>query len=395
MRILLAGQAYYRIDNGQAAFTVRLAEGLAGAGQSVCVVAPSTTGKAKTTEIDGVTVAGLPNLHFGFNVNVTAFTDRRVTDILTEFAPDIVHIQDHYFISRSVRRVAQRLGIPVVGTNHFLPENLTDNFLVPQGLKQLIHRLMWANMLHVFNQLTAATTPTQTAVDILTAQPITIPVIPISCGVDQQRFTKIEDYNWPEFRRKYRLDPDKTLFVYVGRVDREKDLDILVKAAARLDREDIQIAIGGKGSYLKGLKSLAAQLGVLDSRVRFLGFVPDEELPLLLNSADYFAMPSHAELQSIATLEGMSCGLPVLAADARALPELVGHGENGYLFQVGSVADAARGLSRLADQYQQWGEMSALSLQKAEKHSLENTVAAYSRWYAEAAGLEAAATRPA
>src|SRR5690606_41759864 len=66
------------------------------------------------------------------------------------------------------------------------------------------------------------------------------------------------------------------------------------------------------------------------SRVRFLGFVPEEDLPLVYRAADAFAISGIAELQSIATLEAMASGLPVVAADAMALPHLVHVGRNGY-----------------------------------------------------------------
>jgi glycosyltransferase involved in cell wall biosynthesis len=101
----------------------------------------------------------------------------------------------------------------------------------------------------------------------------------------------------------------------------------------------------------------------------------------LLNSADVFAMPSEAELLSIATLEAMGCGRPVLAARAGALPELVSEGVNGYLFQAGDVADAAHYMTLLADHPETWQSMGAASLQKVQTHSLENTIQRYEMIY--------------
>jgi glycosyltransferase involved in cell wall biosynthesis len=101
----------------------------------------------------------------------------------------------------------------------------------------------------------------------------------------------------------------------------------------------------------------------------------------LLNSVDIFAMPSEAELQSIATLEAMACGRPVLAANARALPELVEHGVNGFLFRAGDVEDAAQWMARLADQRERWAVMGAASLAKVRPHSLSNTFRRYRELY--------------
>ena len=133
MRVLIAGQAFFRRDNGQAVFTVNLAEGLAKAGHEVLVIAPSETGRAYRRRQHGLTLQTVPALTFGYNLNVTLLADRLVTRTLLEFNPDVVHLQDHYFLSRSILQAAKRHHFKVVGTNHFLPENLMDN--LPTTLK--------------------------------------------------------------------------------------------------------------------------------------------------------------------------------------------------------------------------------------------------------------------
>ncbi len=117
----------------------------------------------------------------------------------------------------------------------------------------------------------------------------------------------------------------------------------------------------------------------MQNRIIFTGFVPAKDLVNLLNSVDYFCMPGDTELQSIATLEAAACGRPVLAADA--LPELVKHKRNGYLFDSGDVQDAAAGIEWLADHHDRWEEMSAASLQIAARHDLKNTIQHYEQVY--------------
>lgn len=384
MKILLAGQAYYRKDNGQAAFTIQLAEGLRQAGHEVLVLAPSDQrGRPYRAVKNGVVLQTVPALYLFYNVNVTGLATAVVGRALREFAPDVVHLQDHYFLCRTVRRLASQAGIPLVGTNHFLPQNLTANLPISQPMRNVLNKGLWWHMLGFFNKLAAATTPTQTAVRILQEQAIHIPVQAISCGVDTQYFRPQRGLNRAAVRQRYGLAVDKTLFLYIGRIDHEKDLDVLIRALSQVERQDIQVAIGGKGSHLRELQRLTAELGLDDGRVRFLGFVPDNDLPTLLNSADFFAMPSHAELQSIATLEAMACGLPVLAANARALPELVAHEQNGYLFEVGDVDDAAAGLLYLTERRAEWQAMSHISQEKAQPHWLGNTIGRYAAWYAQ------------
>jgi 1,2-diacylglycerol 3-alpha-glucosyltransferase len=356
MRILVTGQTFYKKNNGQAVFTIHLAEGLAQAGHDVIIVIPSEHGRAYRKPYKGLTIQTVPTLPINDNVNVTAFSKNVVKRTIAEFRPDIVHIQDHYFLSRTVLQVARAYNILQVGTNHFLPDNLTYNLRIPRWAMKPIHRLMWNNMLEVFNTLHAVTTPTETAARILRQQQIQVPVQAISCGVNQNRFKPRPEIDRAEVRLRYGLDPNKKLFLYVGRVDREKGLDVLMRAINSLNRHDVQLVIVGQGGHLHALQTLKQRLS-LQQQVIFTGFVPGEDLPFLLNSADIFVMPSGAELQSIATLEAMSSGLPVLAANARALPELVDHNLNGYLFRLGCVIEAARGIATLADNQKQWPRM--------------------------------------
>src|SRR5690606_5347679 len=94
------------------------------------------------------------------------------------------------------------------------------------------------------------------------------------------------------------------------------------------------------------LAGRAAERGVAD-HVRFLGFVPDEDLPGLYSSVDVFCMPGTAELQSLVTLEAMATGRPVVAADAMALPHLCQHGRNGFLHTPRDTDEIARHVTTL------------------------------------------------
>jgi len=98
-------------------------------------------------------------------------------------------------------------------------------------------------------------------------------------------------------------------------------------------------------------------------------------------SADIFVMPSSAELQSIATLEAMSCGKPALVANARALPELVEHGVNGYLFEADNAADAAYWMNKFLESPEDWAEMGQAGILRSQPHSLNNTILAYEECY--------------
>ena len=235
-------------------------------------------------------------------------------------------------------------------------------------------------MLAVFNKLDLATTPSKTAARILRGQKIRVPVHAISNGVDTNRFHPDPETDRVGVRRKYNLAPERTLFLYVGRLDGEKRLDTLLDAVALLTRTDFLLAIAGHGRYEQSLRRHMQSLG-LEGRVVFIGFVDSEDLPSLYNSADIFVMPSPEELQSIATLEAMACGKPILAADARALPELVEPGVNGYLFQACDAEDAARRMEQIMNEHEKWAVMGQASYNLVQKHSLQNTIKHFEEHY--------------
>ena len=383
MKILIVSQTYDLKTNGQGVFVVHLAEGLARAGERVSIAMPSQIGRPFKEERNDVLVYGIRSVSlapFYPEVFVTPFPGSQVRQTIDWFQPDIIHIQDHYPLCSSATSQAIRRGLPLIGTNNFLPENIIDNVRLFSLFPGLFRRILWRTVLKVYNRLNLATAATETAANILREAGIRIPVVAISCGVDLGRFKANSGTERELARQALGLSPCRVLFLYVGRLDKEKRLDVLIHALRLTGREDIEIAIAGHGAEKNHLQSLVKRLD-LEDQVKFLDFVPGSELPTLLHSCDFFAMPSEAELQSLATLEALASGRPVLAARARALPELVKHGRNGYLFRAGDAEDAAQGMLWLSKRLDQFEAMSAVSLAIAKPHDLPNTVRRYIALY--------------
>ncbi|HZD55835.1 MAG TPA: glycosyltransferase [Anaerolineales bacterium] len=386
MRILIATQTYYPKTNGQAVFAVNLAEGLADKGHQVLVVMPSGRIRAHVTKKNGVEISAItavPLIPFDANVHVTPRPGPQIRSILDEFQPEIVHVQDHYPLCRSVARAAGKRGFPLVGTNHFLPRNMIPFFpflpKFPRG-RQFLEKLLWKTVVITYNHLDAVTAPTETAAQILRHHGIRVPVHAITCGVDLNHFHPDPTVDRTKLLAKYGLDPERTIFLYVGRLDQDKGLDLLIESFHLLKRQDLQLGVAGHGHFFKSLQELVGEFN-LGEKVIFTGYVPASDLPSLYNSVDFFAMPSEAELQSIATLEAMGTGRPVLAANARALPELVKDGVNGCLFKAGDPEDAARCISELVEECYSWAAMSAASLEIVRPHHIGHMLHDYLRLY--------------
>ena len=384
MRILISGTTYSPSLNGQAIFTVNLAERLAARGHQVTVAYPSDRHTPYRSVRNGVQLEHLRSRQLlraiHPNVWMPSPSAREVAEVFDRLQPDVLHIQDHYPPAGRLLQEAKRRGVRIIGSNHFMPENIAPYVPVLGKIKPVFDWIAWSWVLWAYNRAQIVTAQSKAAAELVRAHGLRPPVFPVSCGIDLMRFHPDPTVDRAACLQRHGLDPNRKIFLFVGRVDAEKRVDVLLRAMKRLDRDDIQLAVAGQGAAANDFQALARSLN-LGRRVRFTGFIPNEELHVLLNSVDVFTMPSEAELLSIASLEAMACGRPMLLANAVALPELVSQGVNGYLFRPGDPADAARYMTVLADHPERWAEMGRVSFERAQEHGLEKTISRYEELY--------------
>ena len=338
LKILIGCDTFSPDINGAARFAERLAAGLVERGHEVHVSAPARRYRkqpAAVEQIEGqpLTVHRLPSVRLFWHEWLRFVWPWRAKHwarvVLDRVQPDVVHIQSHIVIGRGLAREARKRGIPVIATNHVMPENILDNTLLPDALNRVLVKLAWADAERTFGLPAAVTTPTRKAADFLESTIDIAGVIPISCGIDQKQYT-------PDLSPR-----TENRVVFVGRLTTEKQVDVILRAIAQLDPAlDVKLDLVGDGDQRPHLEKLAEELGIRD-RVHFFGHTTDAELRAALTRASVFAIASIAELQSIATMEAMASGLPVVAANAVALPHLVHEGENGHLFEPGDVEELA------------------------------------------------------
>jgi glycosyltransferase involved in cell wall biosynthesis len=366
--------------NGAASFIARLSAGLAERGHDVHVAAPSYSNKklgAQVEEHEGqkFTVHRIyswrwyphPWLRFSLPWRIK----RNSASIIDEVKPDVIHFQSHIVIGRGMTIEGRKRGIRIIGTNHFMPENLLEyTLIIPPFLTEKAIKAAWGAANRTFGRAERVTTPTRKAAEYLEANTSVKNVVAISCGIDAHNYTP---------NMEPRTD---NLIVFLGRVVEEKQIDKLLRAFATLDSSlDARLEIVGGGDQETRLKQLAAHLGVTD-RVTFTGYVDEAYLRNALTRASVFAMPSIAELQSISTMEAMASGLPIVAADAMALPHLVHDGENGFLFEPGNVAQLADRLTKvLSMPHDEILKLKQESLTIVAAHDIQRTLDTFESLY--------------
>lgn len=388
MKVLLVTDTYVPDVNGTAVFVYRLAQMMAGAGHEVYVAAPARSFRhERYSHQPNVTVFGVPSAsifnYAYFRAPTTLFSKKKLEAFIKEVNPDIIHLQQHFMIGREVRGIARRLGIPTIGTNHFLPENLVH--YMPKVMHKPLSVFGFNQLLSVYGDLHVVTTPTATAAGVIEEIGFTSKIIPISNGIDLKRFSPKNkgDYLF----KKYKIPRKKTI-LFVGRLDKEKRVDLVIRAFSLVrEKVDAQLVLVGPGTQKLPLKKLVKKLG-LEKHVIFTGFVEDADLPNVYRVGDVFVNAGIAELQCIAAMEALASGLPIVASDYQALPELVAVGKNGYLFH-DDYSELANHLIKILQDDKLRAAMSKASLQVISKHSFEKTVETYTGLYKKTIELQA------
>jgi glycosyltransferase involved in cell wall biosynthesis len=353
---------------GPATFIDNFCAYLAGTSHRVTVIAPSPTGPPSVEQRGNLRLVRMPTIRapVGYQLRVTVRLDA-VREALAAAQPDVLQVHHPFPLGYAAIRAARALGISSLAINHTIPACSLYGIRGRRLLYPLAHGAFSTYLVWLLRQVDAVCTPTRTAAGLLRALGYRRPIAVISNGIDTDRFTPAADRC--AARRALGL-PDRPIILYTGRLDPEKDIRTWLRAAARaVYGREAHLVIGGEGTERANLERLAAELGLAD-RATFPGYLPAERLPLLYRAADIYCMTSAVELQSISTLEAMASGLPVVAADAGALPELVTAGETGYLAPAGDVDAFAAALRRLLGDPAAAQAMGRAGRARAEAHSL-------------------------
>ena len=160
------------------------------------------------------------------------------------------------------------------------------------------------------------------------------PISVIPGGVDLEHFAPRPR---AEARAALGLGATEKVLLFVGRIQRLKGLEILLRAFARLNDLDARVLIVGgqpgtshESREITRLHHLAARLGIAE-RTTFVGAVAHERLPLFYSAADATVMPSSYESFGLVAVESLACGTPVVATRVGGLTSIVHDGETGFL----------------------------------------------------------------
>lgn len=278
---------------------------------------------------------------------------------------DLVHVQTMATMGWAGIQAAESLKIPLVGTFHTLIPEATHYIPKSGAFKKITQNLAWRYLKWFYNHCRVTIAPSQTIKNELVKRGFKhVEVVPT--GIDVKKFRPGLDKE--RIRKKHGLGKGPVI-LHVGRIAKEKNLDVLIKSALMIleDYPDARFLVVGKGPALQAYEKMAHKEGISKKFV-FAGFVPDEELPYYYAASDVFAFPSIFETQGLVAAEAMATGLPVAGADFLAIPEYVKNGVNGFLFKPHDSEDCANAVLKCIKQRK---KLSKKARETAVKYSLE------------------------
>ncbi len=204
----------------------------------------------------------------------------------------------------------------------------------------------------------------------------------VHIGVDRARFG-IEAAKAADLRAKF-VSGKEILVLTVCRLEPRKDLSTLLRAAERLreTQPHIRFVIVGEGISGPALREELTRRN-LGNCVRLAGYVDDEKLPFYYKAADIFVLTSREEWFGIVYIEAMAAGLPVIATNVDAAPEVLG--DCGIFFERGNDASLAERIRELARDAQRRADRGRRSLVRAERFDWEKQATLYEAHYVRAA----------
>ena len=274
---------------------------------------------------------------------------------------DLVHIQFPFFLGYQALKIARKMHKPVVFGFHVQPENLMWNIgLDYEWLNAFLYRFFIKTF---YNKADLVMSPSVFGRQMLEKFSIRVPVEIISNGLPEH-FRPRECVREPEF-------VDKFVILMVGRLAKEKRHDLVMQAIKQSRFKDkIQLVVTGQGA----LRAELIDLGNTLPNPAFFEYVSQEKLISLFNTADLFIHASEIELEGMAVLEAIGCGLPALIADAEHSASAQFALNDDFLFSAGDLENLVSKLDYWIEHEAELKASKSAYLEKAQTYAFDASV---------------------
>ncbi len=285
---------------------------------------------------------------------------------LYKINPDIIHIQTPFIMGLSGLISAKLSKIPVVSSFHtmFMDKSIIKEYASKNKyLQNLFTKYSWHYTKFFYNSANNTIIPSYSIKQVLEKHGIKSKIYIVPNGFNPKYFN--QKINGLSTRQNLIENKHDKIILYVGRISKEKKLEILIKAAKVLNN-NIKFVIVGDGPALAYYKNIVEK-NSLQNRFKFIGFVPHKELGKYYAASDLFCIPSTFETQGLVALEAMACGKPVIGANHLALKDIIKNNKNGELFKPNDYKSCAKKIKKVLNNIKSY----KYTIETANKYSVE------------------------
>ncbi len=380
MRILMVTHAYPPVFSGVSIVVQKLARAMVQRGHSVTVVAGELKRGESTEEDEGVRlvrVGGVTDPWWKETV-IPLVGVRRLAEVAADCRAELLHSHEFFVMGWQLTRLARKAGLPSLATCQHVPRFVT-RYTLGKLLRPVVEPVVRTSSVQILERYDRVVFSTKTHQAAYQGWGLKTPSTIITNGIDTSWYRPM-----PEGKRDVasRLGlPTGPRILFVSRMARDKEIDVLVNAMPEVwAAHRAHLLLVGRGDDRARLEDLVHEQN-LGHCVHFLGFVAEEDMPGLYNAVDLFAIASTCEVQSLPTLQALATGLPVVAANAMALPELVRDGVSGHLVPPGDSGAMARAISSILDDPRLAARMGEEGLDVVQSHAETRTFDRYEELY--------------
>lgn len=337
MRIGIFTDTYPPFINGVSTSVYMLKKALEKKGHKVYIVTINNESLKYKFDEDN-TVIRIPGVPIGiYDYRVSNIYPLRAMNIIRKWNLDVIHSHTEFSMGTFARIISRQFNIPLVHTYHTMYEDYTHYITkgyFDKSSKKIVEYLTLFYCDKTANELIVPTRKTYNLFKEKYEVDKNIYIIPT--GIEIERFYRenISEKDINNVKKKLKLNDDSFNIVFVGRLAKEKNIDLLLNAHKRIVsvNKNINLIIIGDGPDVDEYKNTAKKLGI-DNNVIFVGKIPWDDIPAYYSVSSLFATASTSETQGLTVIEAMASGTPPVCIDDESFRNTVVDGLNGRIFK--------------------------------------------------------------
>lgn len=363
MRIGIFTDSYLPYINGVSTSVSVLKNSLEKLGHEVFIVTVNPK-KAKYEITDKM--IKLPGLKVGiYDYRLSGIYPLRVINTIRKWKLDVIHSQTEFSVGTFARIISSQFRIPIVHTYHTYYEDymyyLTKGYFDKTG-KKVIKELI---KFYCDKSIDELIVPTKKMYDIFKEKykfKRDINIVPT--GLEIEKFYK-ENFDTKEIsklKEKYNINENDLVLLFVGRIAKEKNIDLLINNM--IDNDRLKLLIIGDGPDIDFYKDLALKKHL--NNVIFIGKVIYEDIPIYYQLANVFVTASKSETQGLTVIEALSSSLPVIIINDESFDGVI-NSNNGFIFN--NAIEYKNILNKLLNNKEILNKMSICARNDSSKYS--------------------------